>query len=192
MFDDTTYLKLYVSPSVNWDDIIKKTYGRRDVNKAELKNRIAFTVVQGQRGVVQQYKETMFLEYADSITQYKSEDWCALFDEIKLLDKDIAETRAQLKKIEYLTPELVPHDSMTYWAYNFLINEWELTEEQAAEEVSLYGSRTIEKFSEATGGKYYRNRGRYHFVRALHAWAISTSRQLIACKKDELKTTMFE
>jgi len=185
MFDDVTYLKLYVSPKEPWDALIKELYSKR-VTKKEVKRRIAFLVINGNLGKIQPNKGDTWLMACDTFVQYREGgNWEEEFAAIKQQDEEIFKLRQELAKIEYLKPELVPNDGQTNWSYQYLQNDWKLTPQQAVEEVSLYGAGIIEDFSKVIPSYFNHKEGRYHFVRALHQFAYTQGKNMITLKQGE-------
>jgi hypothetical protein len=191
VFDDVTYLKLYVSTSEPWDAIIKHLYGKR-LTKKDIKKRIAFVIVSADQGKVAANKGDMWLQACDTFPTFQAGgDWEEQFEAIKKQDEEIAKVRHELSKIDYLSPELVPNDGQTNWSFRYLCNEWKLTEDQAKEEVSLYGSSVIESFSKVIPNFARHKEGRYHFVRAIHKYAQEQNKNLVAVKRNEAPRLIY-
>lgn len=191
LFDDVTYLKLFVSKDEPWEAIINSLYGKK-ISKKNVKKRIAFVVVSADMGKVGQGKGDMWLQACDTFVQFQSgKDWEQEYEKIKQFDKEIALNRAELSKIQYLSPSLVPSDSQTNWSYRYLRDEWKLSEEEAAMEVSLYGASIIESFSKIFSPYGRHKEGRYHFVRALHRYALEQSKNLTVYKGGEASRLFY-
>jgi hypothetical protein len=191
LFDDVTYLKLFVSTEEPWDVIIKHLYSKR-LPKKEVKRRIAFVVVSGSKGKVTAGRGDMWLQACDTFPTYQAGgDWEEEFEAIKKQDEEITKIRHELSEIEYLKPELIHSDGQTNWAYQYLCNGWKLTEEQAKEEVSLYGSGIIEAFSKTIPSHIRHKEGRYHFVRAIHQFAREQNKNLVAVKRGEASRLFY-
>jgi hypothetical protein len=192
MFDDVTYLKLFVDPKVPWESIIKDLLTVKRLSKKELNRRIAFTVVNGERGLIQDFKGEMFLRAGNTFTQYENEDWTTIYDNMKKVDDVVSETRASLKDIHYMPVDEVEYDSRTFWVYNYLVKEWKLTPEAAAEEVCLYGATAIERMSSWYKNNWKKERGRYRFATAMSLWAFNSGVNLKTMKMGDLKTIYYE
>jgi hypothetical protein len=191
LFDDVTYLKLYVSADTPWDAIIKYLYGKK-LPKKEVKRRVAFVVVSGSQGKVAANKGDMWLQSCDTFPTFQAGGrWEEEFEAIKKQDEDIFKVREELSSIDYLKPELVPKDGQTNWSYQYLLNEWKLTTEQAQEEVSLYGATIIEDFSKVIPSYFRHKEGRYHMVRALHKFAQEQNKNMVAIKKGEASRLFY-
>jgi hypothetical protein len=61
----------------------------------------------------------------------------------------------------------------------------QVAEQQAAEEVSLYGAGIIEDFSKVIPPYFKHKEGRYHFVRALHQFAYTQGKNMVTLKRGE-------
>jgi hypothetical protein len=189
LFSDVQYLKIFVSPDEPWDALIKQLYSKK-IPKKEVKRRIAFLVVSGDKGKAP--KDT-WLFTCDTFAQYQEGgNWEEEYAAIQAMDRKILQTRESLVLIEYLHPSAVPTDGTTYWAYHYLVEEWGLDKEAAAEEVSVYGCVVIEKFAQVQPSWGKKKQGRYHFVRALHQFAEKQGYDLVAFKKSEERRLFYD
>jgi hypothetical protein len=181
LFTDIQYLKIYVGDEP-WEALIKQLYSRK-IPKKEVKSRIAFLVVSGDKGKAP--KDT-WLFTCDTFPQYQERnDWIEEYNAIEETDKAIVAVRSKLALVEYLKPEVVPKDGATFGAYKYLIEDWGIPAEEAAEEVALYGCVIIEKYSTIQQSWGKKKQGRYHFVRALHQFASQQGYDLVAYKQGE-------
>jgi hypothetical protein len=192
VFDDVTYLKIFVDPKINWEAIIKDLLTTKRLSKKELNKRIAFTVVSGDRGMIQEFKGEMFLRVGNTFSQYESEDWVSIYEDIKKLDTLVSEKRTALKAIDYMPVDNIEHDSRTFWVYNYLIKEWRLSPEAASEEVCLYGATAIERMSSWYKNNWKKTNGRYRFATTMELWSFASGVDLIALKKSDLATLYAE
>lgn len=186
MFDDITYLKLFVSKDEPWDIIIKEMYTKK-LSKKEVQNRIGFAVYNGMLGKVDSSKGQMWVSYCNTFPQYQTDNWVDRYNEIKEYDEKIVNEREALVSVEYLLPEEIRHSSRALWVANFLVDTWSLSDEDAYEELYVYGILAIEEFVK---NKQYPTRklnGRYHFVRALHKYADTNNMDLLSIKTRESK-----
>lgn len=184
MFDDLTYLKLFVSKEESWEAILKDLYSRKTTKK-EVQNRIGFAVYNGMLGKVDPVKGGMWVRSSESFTNYAGEDWTSKYQEIKKLDEEIILLREKLIKIEYMEPDEIAMSSRSIWIANYLQETWGLSEQEAYEELYVYGILAIENFAK---GALYQNRkliGRYHLVRSLHKYAYQNSMDLAKIKTRE-------
>lgn len=182
MFDDITYLNILVSPDEPWEVLIKQLRTRK-ITGAELKKRIAHTVVNGLLGRIGENKGGMWLSVGDTFATYNSEDWVAKYEQIKEYDSKIVSIRKKLSCIDYLSPELVQAYAPALWVLHTLQSEWKLSLEDACAEISLYGEQIFEQMFKARRS-FIKKRGRYHLIRALQNFADENNIDLVRAKEN--------
>lgn len=185
MFDDVTYLKLFVDKDELWDVCLRELYSKK-ISKKEAKKRIAYTVINGKLGKIPEGKGDTTLAICNTYSQFALKDWVSLYDEIKNTDKEIVALRKKLLSIEYLSPEQLLSDSRIIWTKNQLRQLWEMTDEEIYQEVSLYGLHVIEQYLLNSRKSYSRLKGRYHFIHSLHKFVKDNGIDLVKYKTSEL------
>lgn len=182
MFNDITYLKLYVSPDEPWENLIKQLYSKK-ASKAEVKARIAYTVVNGRRGKISEGRGDMWLSAGHTFASYTTEDWLALYEQIKERDQEIVSIRKQLAAIPYIEPAY--HAEWILFSSNYLRDIWDIGILEGYEEIKMYGINAIERMIRGRCDPFKNRRGRYHFAQALHSFAQEQGINLVELKKQD-------
>jgi len=187
--EDIKYLRLYVSETEHWEEIIKSMYTKRRLTKKEVEKRIAFVIANAARGKVLPAKGEMWLAAGDTFYSYNLEDWVSEYNRIKSTDKTILAIRSELTAVPYLQLDQIEKIPQFQWLLRYLTSHWSLSKDQALAEIALYGSRNISILFREGSDLPRTNtlKGRYHFVHSLHERATMRVLDLMATKTNELE-----